>query len=146
MNIRKVSHYSDSLYESVLRLLPQLDPEVSPPSKDFFKEILNSESIGLFVAENDNNEVAGMLTLAIYPNITGKKIWIEDVVVDGSFRGKGVGEKLIKAAIEHSGSLGAREIKLTSRPFRTAANKLYRKLGFVMYETNVYKYILIPAL
>lgn len=145
MNIRKVSHYSDSLYESVLRLLPQLDAEVSPPSKDFFTEILNSESIDLFVAENDKNEVAGMLTLVSYPNITGKKIWIEDVIVDGSSRGMGIGENLVEAAIDHAQNLGAREIKLTSRPFRTAANKLYRKLGFVMYETNVYKYKFNPA-
>jgi ribosomal protein S18 acetylase RimI-like enzyme len=145
MNIRKVSHYSDSLYESVLRLLPQLDPAVSQPSKDFFKEILNSESIDFIVAENDNNEVAGMLTLVSYPNITGKKIWIEDVVVDGALRGTGIGESLIKAAIDHAQNLGAREIKLTSRPFRTAANRLYQKLGFVMYETNVYKYKFIQA-
>ena len=145
MNIRKVSHYSDSLYESVLRLLPQLDPEVSPPSKDFFMDMLKSESIDLFVAENDKNEVAGMLTLVSFPNITGKKIWIEDVIVDGSSRGMGIGEKLVKTAIAHAQSLGASEIKLTSRPFRTAANKLYLKLGFVMYETNVYKYRITPA-
>ncbi len=144
MNIRIVSQYSDSLYESVLRLLPQLDPGMSAPSKDFFKEILNSEGIYFFVAEDDASEIAGMLTLVSYPNVSGEKLWIEDVVVDGSFRGKGIGEMLIMAAIEYARGLGAREIKLTSRPFRTAANKLYQKLGFVMYETNVYKYKLNP--
>jgi len=140
MNIRIVSHYSDSLYESVLSLLPQLDPDATPPSKEFFKEILTSDSIDLFVAESDNKIIAGMLTLVSYPNITGKKLWIEDVVVDGSFRGKGIGEQLIMAAIDYARTLGAKEIKLTSRPFRAAANQLYQKMGFFRYETNVHKY------
>ncbi|HLP74527.1 MAG TPA: GNAT family N-acetyltransferase [Bacteroidales bacterium] len=140
MKILKVSEYSDLLYESVLKLLPQLDPGAKPPSKEFFQDFLKSESIDLFIAESDDHQVAGILTLAKYPNVTGMKFWIEDVVVDGSFRGKGIGEKLTMAAIERAGELGAEELKLTSRPFRAAANNLYRKLGFVQYVTNVYKY------
>jgi len=33
-------------------------------------------------------------------------------------------------------------VALTSRPSRVAANELYKKMGFVQYETNVYKYML----
>jgi len=83
-----------------------------------------------------------MLTIGTYFTPTGTKVWIEDVVVDESQRGKGFGKALILFAINYSGSLDAKTIALTSRPSRTAANNLYKEMGFVKYETNVYKYLL----
>lgn len=142
MKVKRISGYNEHLYSSVLRLLPQLDPGLQPPSVEFFQNLLKSECIDFFIAESDEGVIAGILTLARYPNITGIKFWIEDVVVDNSFRGKGIGEMLTMAALDHARSVGAKEVKLTSRPSRIAANKLYRKLGFVQYETNVYKYII----
>jgi ribosomal protein S18 acetylase RimI-like enzyme len=35
---------------------------------------------------------------------------------------------------------GAKTVELTSRPSREAANRLYRRLGFEIRETNVYRY------
>ena len=35
---------------------------------------------------------------------------------------------------------GAKDVSLTSRPSREAANRLYLRLGFVARETNVYRY------
>lgn len=140
MKIRRVIRYEDEIYNAVLRLLPQLDTSVELPSKEYFEEVIDSESIYFFVAENESSEIAGVLTLASYPNITGRKLWIEDVVVDNSFRGQGIGEKLTLAAIGFARTLGSNEVKLTSRPSRIAANQLYLKIGFERYETNVYKY------
>jgi ribosomal protein S18 acetylase RimI-like enzyme len=81
-----------------------------------------------------------MLTIGTYKTPTGIKVWIEDVVVDGSHRGKGIGKELMLFAIDYSRSLGAKDIKLTSRPARIEANELYKKLGFKKYETNFYRY------
>jgi ribosomal protein S18 acetylase RimI-like enzyme len=140
MRITRITTNTDRIYEAVLKLLPQLDPDISLPSKNLFQNMLSSEGISFFIAENEAGEIGGMLTLVSYLNVTGKKFWIEDVVVDSAFRGQGLGEQLIKAALEHAITVGAKEVKLTSRPFREAANKLYLKMGFVRYETNVYKY------
>lgn len=140
MKIKRVSEYSDDLYDCVLKLLPQLDLKIQLPSKEFLKTILESDCNDFFIAVSENHEVCGMLTLSNYPNVSGHKYWIEDVVVDNSFRGQGIGEQLTRAGIEHARSMGAREIKLTSKPVRIAANNLYRKLGFELHETNVYKY------
>jgi ribosomal protein S18 acetylase RimI-like enzyme len=140
MNITLITTYTDRIYEAVLKLLPQLDPDISLPSKDLFQNMLSSEGISFFIAENEAGEIGGMLTLVSYLNVTGKKYWIEDVVVDNVFRGQGIGGKLIKATLEYAETIGAKEVKLTSRPFREAANRLYLKMGFVRYETNVYKY------
>ena len=108
--------------------------------EQYFKNILASGNTHFFIAELENKEIVGMLTIVTYNIPTGTKVWIEDVVVDGSQRGKGVGKELIKFAIEYSGSLGAKSVALTSRPSRVEANELYKKMGFVQYETNVYKY------
>jgi ribosomal protein S18 acetylase RimI-like enzyme len=70
---------------------------------------------------------------------TGLRAWIEDVVVDGSARGRGVGEALNRAAIDRARAAGATTVDLTSRPSREAANRLYRRLGFEQRTTNVYR-------
>jgi ribosomal protein S18 acetylase RimI-like enzyme len=139
MLISHITTYSDKLYESVLRLLPQLSPGSQLPSKKYFKEILKSSNVHFFIAEVDN-EIIGMLTIGTYPAPTGMKVWIEDVVVDGTRRGEGIGKDLTLFAIDYAKKMGFSEIRLTSRPTRIAANQLYVKLGFVQYETNVYKY------
>jgi ribosomal protein S18 acetylase RimI-like enzyme len=70
------------------------------------------------------------------------RAWIEDVVVDSSARGSGVGEALNTFAISESRHRGATTIDLTSRPSREAANRLYQRLGFVQRDTNVYRFTL----
>lgn len=138
MEIRRINTFSEEIYSSVLRLLPQLAPDSELPSREYMNELLSSENIHFFIAAS-GDEIAGMLTLVLYLIPTGKKLWIEDVVVDSSHRGEGLGEKLVEAALDFARSLGATEVRLTSRPARIAANKLYQKIGFEKYETNVYK-------
>ena len=142
MKIKEISRFSKRVHEAVLRLLPQLAPETDLPSDQYFKSILTSENTHFFVAELDNKQIVGMLAIGIYNIPSGTKVWIEDVVVDESQRGKGIGKELILYAINYSRSLGAKSIGLTSRPSRIAANRLYQKMGFVKHETNVYKYLL----
>jgi ribosomal protein S18 acetylase RimI-like enzyme len=142
MNIRKINKYSEKVYEAVLNLLPQLAPDADLPTRQYFKTTLASGNTHFFIAELENKEIVAMLTVATYNIPTGTKVWIEDVVVDGSQRGKGVGKELIRFAIEYSKSMGAKSVTLTSRPSRVEANELYKKMGFVQHETNVYKYLL----
>ncbi len=84
--------------------------------------------------------IVGTLTLVVFRIPTGLRAWIEDVVVDESVRGRGVGEALTLAAIDLAAAAGARTVDLTSRPSREAANRLYRRLGFEQRDTNVYRY------
>ena len=64
---------------------------------------------------------------------------IEDVVVDNSARGQGIGEALVKRAIEVAREKGVQYISLTSSSAREAANRLYMKVGFKKRETNAYQ-------
>jgi ribosomal protein S18 acetylase RimI-like enzyme len=85
-------------------------------------------------------EIVGLLTLVVFRIPTGVRAWIEDVVVDESARGHGVGEALNRAALHDARRRGAKTVDLTSRPSRAAANRLYQRLGFIARETNVYRY------
>jgi ribosomal protein S18 acetylase RimI-like enzyme len=111
------------------------------PSRDALAEIIGSPASVLFVARVDGR-IVGSLTLAIFRIPTGVRAWIEDVVVDGSARGHGVGEALNLAALHEAKIRNAVTVDLTSRPSREAANRLYQKLGFVQRDTNVYRYTL----
>ena len=103
--------------------------------------MIDSDDTVLFVARVDG-VILGSLTLAFYRIPTGTKAWIEDVVVDTDARGHGVGELLNRAALDEALARGAKDVSLTSRPSREAANRLYQRIGFEPRDTNVYRYTL----
>jgi ribosomal protein S18 acetylase RimI-like enzyme len=142
MEIKRIRRFSRRTFEAVAGLLPQLSPDAALLTREYFKDILKSDGTHLFLAELDDKQIAGMLTIGAYSTPTGIKVWIEDVVVNEPYRGKGIGKELMLFAISYSKSLRAKDVRLTSRPARIAANELYSKLGFRRYETNFYKYLL----
>ena len=121
------------------RLIPQLSSSNPPPTEAELRQIVNSDSTLLLLAE-DEGVIVGSLTLALFRIPTGLRAWIEDVVVDSAARGKGVGEMLNRFALDEAQRRGATTVDLTSRPTREAANRLYQRLGFVKRDTNVYRY------
>lgn len=139
VEIEIVSEVTPDLVAAFDRLIPQLSSSNSPPTMEELGEIVHSEASRVFVARV-GGVIVGTLTLVVFRIPTGVRAWIEDVVVDSSARGAGVGERLNRAAVDEANRLGARTVDLTSRPNREAANRLYRRLGFVERATNVYRY------
>jgi ribosomal protein S18 acetylase RimI-like enzyme len=128
----------EQLVAAFAALIPQLSSAAPPSAEDLAQIVAAPDSI-LYLARSEGRLV-GSLTLAMYRIPTGLKAWIEDVVVDDSARGHGVGEALSRAALDEARRRGAKHVSLTSRPHREAANRLYQRLGFEPYETNVYRY------
>jgi ribosomal protein S18 acetylase RimI-like enzyme len=139
MQVEVCTVVDDELVAALARLMPQLSSSAPPPGDVELQAIVDCDACHLLVARDDSG-VLGSLTLVVFPIPTGVRAWIEDVVVDGEARGKGVGEALNRFALELAGQLGARTVDLTSRPSREAANRLYRRLGFEVRETNVYRW------
>ncbi len=139
VDIDIVSEVADELVAAFDRLIPQLSTSAPPPGRDGLAAIVGNPDCVLFVARLDG-VIVGSLTLAMYPLPTGRKAWIDDVVVDDVARGQGIGEALSRAALDEAGRRGAKEVDLTSRPKREAANRLYQRMGFVARDTNVYRY------
>jgi ribosomal protein S18 acetylase RimI-like enzyme len=141
VRVEIASEASNDLVAGLNHLLPQLSTSASPLTTSDVEELLASRAATVFVARNEG-KIVGTLTLVVFPIPTGRRAWIEDVVVDESARGQGVAEALTNAAIEESRRQNVRTIDLTTRPSREAANRLYVRLGFELRETNVYRYSL----
>jgi ribosomal protein S18 acetylase RimI-like enzyme len=131
---------TSELLLAINALLPQLSSTASSLTLDSLRAMIESDGSILLVATDGGGKVVGSLTLGIFRVPTGVRAWIEDVVVDNSARGQGVGSALVLSAIGRSQELGARTVDLTSRPSRVEANRLYQRLGFEARETNVYRW------
>ena len=112
----------------------------NPPTEEALGRIIEAESDQILIAEDENGGILGTMTLVIFQIPTGIRAWIEDVVVDSSARGRGIGKKLNLAALELAKQAGAKTVDLTSRPARKEANQLYKDIGFIQRETNVYRF------
>ncbi len=151
--VEEATEATPELVEAVARLVPQLSSSSPPPTAEQLAAVVASPATTLFVArlggegaaQGEGGDIVGTLTLALFRIPTGLRAWIEDVVVDGSARGAGVGEALTLAALERAADAGARTVDLTSRPSREAANRLYTRLGFELRETNVYRWTHAPT-
>jgi len=128
----------EELVAAFARLIPQLSSSPSPSAAQL-EALVGDDDTVLFLARLDG-AIVGSLTLAFYRIPTGTKTWIEDVVVDESARGHGIGESLTRCALDEARRRGSKDVALTSRPSREAANRLYGRLGFEQRETNVYRY------
>ena len=141
VTVEKCTEVTEEVVQAFAVLIPQLSSSNPAPDRADLQHIVDHEATTLFLARLDGR-IVGSLTLAAFPIPTGVRAWIEDVVVDESARGHGVGEALNRSALEHARTCGAITVELTSRPSREAANRLYTRMGFVTRETNVYRYML----
>lgn len=139
IKIEEIVEVDDELLAAMKRLVPQLSNSNSPPDRAALEEIVASDSSILLAAFIDR-EIVGSLTLVVFSIPTGKRAWIEDVVVDEKCRNKGIGEALNQDAIKIARQLGAKTVDLTSRPSRESANRLYKRLGFLQRDTNIYRF------
>ena len=140
MNIYRIRAVTAELVEALERLLPQLSSSAQTPDAESVEKLLTNDNTHLLVAE-EGGTIAGMLTLAVVELPTGRKAWIEDVVVDGEFRGRKIGEALVEKAKEEAAAIGAKKLYLTSNPSRKAAHALYTKCGFEVYDTTLFRIV-----
>jgi len=138
MKIIEVTEFSGDYLDSVRKFLRLLTSEPKQFTELNFRELLTSDNSHLFFLL-DENTIAGMATVGIYSSPTGVKGWIEDVVIDEAYQGKGLGRALTQHAIDYAKSQHADSLMLTSHPSRIAANKLYQSIGFEQKQTNVYR-------
>jgi ribosomal protein S18 acetylase RimI-like enzyme len=142
MFIVRATAVTDELVSAFERLIPQLNLDDSPPTREELGALLSAASSILLVARypDDQADIVGMLTLIVYRVPTGVRARIEDVVVDTDMRGKGIGEALVRRALNMACDAGADGVALTSNPKRESANRLYQRLGFKPWQTNLYFY------
>lgn len=144
IKVFEVTEMSQKVYDAFERLLPQLSSSAQIPTWDELSDLIASKA-GIVLAavddEDPEEKILGTMTLVVFRIPTGVRAWVEDVVVDKEARGQGIGEKLIRTSIERAKAEGAKTIDLTSRPSRVEAHRLYKRCGFEMRETCVFRRI-----
>lgn len=101
--------------------------------KSAFAEI-NSDKNNFLAVVEDNDAIIGTLQLTFITYLTyqgGKRALIEGVRIDESYRGKGLGKKLIEWAIGKSRKEKCHVVQLTTDKTRPEALDFYKKLGFI---------------
>jgi ribosomal protein S18 acetylase RimI-like enzyme len=140
MILQQIDQVTDELAEAFQRLLPQLTTNHPPPTRTELEALVAFAGSTLVVArENESAPIIGAATLSLLRTPTGIHARLEDVIVDETVRGKGVGEALTREIVRLAKEAGADFIALTSNPRREAANRLYQRVGFTKWETNVYR-------
>ncbi len=142
MYIEIASEATQELCEALQRLIPQLGAHKIPPTLEELNVLIRSEASRLLVARepDEGSPIVGILCLTVYRVPTGLRSIIEDVIVDESMRRRGIGEALMRRALELARESGAEGVSLTSNPRREAANQLYQSMGFELRKTNPYFY------
>ena len=137
--IQELSEVSEMAVLSLNTLLPQLSSRAQPLNLLTLGAITADPDVELYVA-NHGDKIVGTLTLVVFSIPTGTRAIIEDVIVDRDYRGRSIGRRLLELAIHRARVRGAKTVDLTSRPDRSAANRLYLNFGFCLRETNVYRF------
>ncbi|NRQ31920.1 GNAT family N-acetyltransferase [Nonomuraea sp. NN258] len=131
-------------FEHILRLYRQLqphDPVLSDGSDAaVFQQILDSPALRLFVLERDGAIVATAY-LNVIPNLTraaSPYAVIENVVVDESRRGTGLGKQIMAGTLQAAWDAGCYKAMLQTGSSQPATHAFYRACGFTADAKTAY--------
>jgi ribosomal protein S18 acetylase RimI-like enzyme len=93
----------------------------------------------VLLARDDTDRVVGMTVLVVITKMLSTEGRVEEVIRHDSARGQHVGRLLMEDVHERAQAMGCSRIELTSHPTRARANQLYRSLGYIQRETNVFR-------
>ena len=139
--IEAVKEATPETLKALAYLLPQLNPTLRVPTMERLQAIVADPSVTLLLAW-DQRDIVGTATVIVYTTPFWVKARIDEVVVDEISRGKGAGTALVNACLQIAREKGAEVAELQSRVSREAANRLYKRMGFELRESNLYRMVL----
>lgn len=96
--------------------------------------ILDDPATGMIVcATAADDQIIGMVSLLFTISTAegGRAAWLEDMVVDPSWRGRGVGERLLEEAVSRGRAAGCTRLTLLTDETNDGARRFYTRAGFV---------------
>jgi GNAT superfamily N-acetyltransferase len=114
-------------------VLDQLPGAAREDYASAFRAIAGDPDNGVWVAAVDG-VVAGTLQLTTtryVANRGARVMWVEHVIVLVTMRSRGIGEAMMRFAIDEGRRRGCLRVQLTSNKVRTRAHRFYERLGFV---------------
>jgi ribosomal protein S18 acetylase RimI-like enzyme len=143
MQIKRITYGEHNLVTALFNSYRVFYKQVSDMelAESYIKARLQNNESVIFVALADVNGVetpAGFTQL--YPRLSSvraTKNWLlNDLYVDASFRKQGIGEALIKTAMDFARNTGATYVKLETAFDNYTAQSLYEAIGFIKMEAG----------
>jgi GNAT superfamily N-acetyltransferase len=139
MNAFNVRAAGQDDVEQLCQLLAQLfaqEAEFSPDPELQAKGlllILKRQDVGRILLAESGGQIIGMINLlyTVSTALGGRVALLEDMVVDRSFRGLGVGEKLLNAGLDQARADGCLRVTLLTDQDNEQAHSFYERNGFV---------------
>ena len=141
MPIEVVKTITPELVEAFARLLPQQSASARHPTAEQLAAVIEPATNTLLIARDEQGAIVGTLTLMMLITPGATFGFVEDVVVDAAARGQGIGEQLVRECQRIALEQGASKIELHSGNHRQPAIRLYQRVGFKKFETNVWRYV-----
>lgn len=130
-----IERATDADFDDVVSLLHQLWSDKELDSKALFPVYLSgvNDHGRAYLVARAGAQVAGFACIAIKNNlwVAGNFAYIDELVVDEVFRGRGIGTRLMEEMILIANERGCKKIELDSAFHRVRAHEFYRNLGFV---------------
>ncbi|WP_372353016.1 GNAT family N-acetyltransferase [Pararhizobium sp. BT-229] len=108
------------------------DPDAFPDYLAAFERITATPNETLYAAVLDG-EVVGTFQTTILTTLVGRgssNLMIEAVQTREDMRGRGIGEAMMRFALEEASRLGLSKVQLTSNRDRKDAHRFYERVGF----------------
>lgn len=109
------------------------DPRALPHYFAAFDAIEASGNQTLFVVASDSGRIVGTFETTLLRGMAGRgaaSVRIGGVQVAADARGRGIGEAMMRFALDEARRLGAAGVQLTSNMARADAHRFYARLGF----------------
>jgi GNAT superfamily N-acetyltransferase len=144
IRVEAVTEATTDVHDALARLLPQLNATLTPPDMARLQRLVADPDVTLLVALDGDHVIVGTATVIVYTTPFWIKARLDEVVVDESARGQGVGEELVRAALAVARTRGAQIAELQSGrgPAREAAHRLYERLGFRIRNSDLFRIVL----
>ncbi|HDI32138.1 MAG TPA: GNAT family N-acetyltransferase [Thermofilum sp.] len=118
-------------YEGVSRLMKVLVGESVRERKEAWKKALRMGNYVAFVAEV-KGRVVGFIDLFYFPDVGHGALlgYVQNLIVDESYRGYGIGLRLVRRALEYAREKGLHEVHVITDFDNKVAIRVYDKAGF----------------
>ena len=123
--------------KSLIKLYSQLnkdDPTI--PEQEFsvkLNSILANDALFIFVYENEAGDLIGTCYLNVIDNLTRNLSpygVIENVVIDEAYRNRGIGQEIIRYALNNAWELGCYKTMLLTGSKKKSTLHFYERCGF----------------
>ena len=135
------------LLESLFSLEADFSFDATRQRRGLEMLLRQGDRVAVLVARAPDRQVVGMVTVQLVISTAegNYSAWLEDVVVQNSWRGMGIGRSLVEAALDWARAKGARRAQLLADQDNGSALGFYARLGWRPSNMNMLRMMIEPG-